>query len=524
MLQVERCRSPPAGRLPARRSNSRAGTRGRCAARPAAERRCGLRHPEGCSEAPLAKTLSPTHLARQECLAYDPAARQHPALDSVRSAAGSRRVPRRPESRGSCHEPAELLGQFRPRRRTRVQAIHFVAHRSPPGRPPGKRGSASRWPTLRAAPARTNPTATAGAKQSIPAKKSRFCCVGEHAEPRDHSVSMSIGRARTRGSSASPGRPARRGTACPAAHDPFRGAQQIDRALLDAVVRQMPDHDLVRHSCPTRRAARSRLPPVHSPRIDAQPLQMHALCPARRVDNARRVRRASARTRHRPAAAATCRCGAVYCRRVRSCGSSGSPRCRNGVRKNGTPRRRASRRPHSDRERIRERGGVDGVERAVVAAGVAPHRRADRVARRGEALPGSGWGRARAPSGCSAGRGSGGGGTGSDCRVRSLDRLTWARPLISHRGFVLSPEALPVPAPWSSTRDTSSPCRTRYSHSRGRIGLRAAQGRRVAVNELATCMSRPWRSSHYRTRPECAYDESRRWSACNALHQEPHAT
>ncbi len=82
-------------------------------------------------------------------------------------------------------------------------------------------------------------------------------------------------------------------------------------------------------------------------RIDAQPLQMNARF--RHAESTHGMSRSARVCTNTPSACRSSqrRCGAVYCRRVRSCGSVGSPRCRNGVRKNGTPRRRASRSPHT---------------------------------------------------------------------------------------------------------------------------------------------------------------------------------
>ena len=152
----------------------------------------------------------------------------------------------------------------------------------------------------------------------------------------------------------------------------------------------VPFSTLLFARCPTttslgadapRRAGRLRdrrrcIPPDRRPAPAGEPAR-----PARRATPPRRAPLASARTRGRPAAAASA--GAVRCT-AGACGRAGrrvaEVQERREQERHAAPPGQPQ--PARDRERVRERGRVDGVERAVVAARVAPHRRADRVARR----------------------------------------------------------------------------------------------------------------------------------------------
>ena len=95
----------------------------------------------------------------------------------------SRLIRARPRSPSSCPQLGfgRQLSQAS-REVLDIAALERRVHRCrrapvPPGRRPGRRRSACRSPTPRAAPARTSPIRDGRANTSMPAKKSRFCCV-----------------------------------------------------------------------------------------------------------------------------------------------------------------------------------------------------------------------------------------------------------------------------------------------------------------------------------------------------------
>ena len=208
---------------------------------------------------------------------------------------------------------------------------------------PVARRSACRSPTPPAAPARTSRTATAARTRRCRRRSRASAASVSTPEPRDALLRRERLPERAEVRHLRPGEHDAERRPPPT---PVRGAEQIDRPLLGAVVRQVPDDHFAGRDAPRRRAARRGrrrcIRPDRRPALAARRGR-----PARRARSPRRASDGVCTNTRSACRSSQRRCGAVYCRRVRSGGSVGSPRCRNGVSRNGTPRRRASRSPHA---------------------------------------------------------------------------------------------------------------------------------------------------------------------------------
>ena len=274
--------------------------------------------------------------------------------------------------------------RVRPRRRTRPEGRPCRGAPTPPGRRRGRRGSASRSPTLPAAPARTSRTATAARRRRCP-RRSRASArrSARRAASRDPSART---LPRTRESSASPARPARRGNVCPAFHARSAARSRSTVPFSTLLFARCP---ITTSSVATPHAAeRLRSPPVHSAGSTPNPCSTTRSAGTPSATAASRSARVCTNTRsacvQQPAQVRlrVLRAGAV----VRVGRVAEVQERREQERHPAAPREPQ---PARDRERVRERRGVDRVERAGVPVRVPPHRRADRVARRRQALPGA---------------------------------------------------------------------------------------------------------------------------------------
>jgi len=157
-----------------------------------------------------------------------------------------------------------------------------------------------------------------------------------------------------------------------AAFPQFRGCfQQIDCALLDTRIREMADDRLMRGSSLSSRAFA---------RIDAEALQHDAVRVHSEVADGVafqfRLHEDAVGLMQQPSQV---RGGVLLA-------GAFIPQVQERREEERHPAATGEPQPAHDRERVRERGSMHGVERAVEAAGIAPHRRAHRVARRREAL------------------------------------------------------------------------------------------------------------------------------------------
>ena len=218
----------------------------------------------------------------------------------------------------------------------------------------------------------------------MPAKKSRFCSSVKTPSRVTRSLRCECFPKRAEVWHLRPGQH----DAEPLSHRPcpFRRAKQIDGSFLRAVVREVPDRDFARRNSPrspcgfavpTRRAFA---------RLDSQ-----ALSTTRLGRNAERDGGIAFGPRLNEHAIglvqqpAEVRLGVLPACGVVRVGRVAQVQERREQERHAAPAGEPQ--PACDWERVRERGCVDRVERAGVPVRVAPHRGADRVTRRGEALP-----------------------------------------------------------------------------------------------------------------------------------------
>nr|WP_261361868.1 hypothetical protein [Frigoriglobus tundricola] len=166
---------------------------------------------------------------------------------------------------------------------------------------------------------------------------------------------------------------------------PFGSAEQIDRSFLDAVVRQVSDYDFVSGNAPIL----SGCFPISAGAFvgpDAQPLKDDTLRPDAERDG--RVAFATGLNEHPVGLVqepAQVRLRVLLARGVVRVVWVAEVKERREQERHAAPAREPE--PTQNRERIRESCGVDGIERTIVPVRIPPHRWADGIARRREALP-----------------------------------------------------------------------------------------------------------------------------------------